>query len=853
MDIFKDANQSINRSLIEKFFSSPGAEWKKDEYYTLNPLRLDKNIGSFSINDRGLFIDFATGESGDFIDLLSQAKKITKLQAAELIVDRKKDTPAPAVKSKPDCNPLIPIPEEKLKELNTYLKSDTWSLEKYGRITSGYKYRNEKGELLFCTVRHEKKGEKSIRPYCYDKDKGWISKNPFKTDIPLYGLERLSDNMPVLIVEGERCADIHVNGYSVISWCGGTGQVHKADWSILKDRKIIIWPDLDDPGIKAAREIKNILPQSEILDVFKFFPDEKKSYDIADLAQNNNYNEQVMADTIIDMPRLEDIEEIESPPPDESDESDEPIILKQGFLPFIVEQSEKALLKSNIEIYRRKNQSVRIAKLKSSLEGRMKKIKRPENSIIIEAVDRDQLTAMFEKSAKYMKYNVRAGDYVPADLPDAVARRYLSLPPEEWKLPVLTGLLESPTITFDGRIISKNGYDEKTGLYLHLDNENYTIPENPTRENALNSLEYLETIIKEFPFCNDEDQSVAIAAILTSLVRKSIKSSPLFGFTAPTMRSGKSMLADVVSLIATGKPAPSITLGRNLEENQKIIFSSLLAGDRVVCLDNIEYPLEGGMLSSVITQEEYRGRVLGGNTMTTMPTDCVFLATGNNLQVKGDMASRVLLCSLDSKMEKPGERKFERNLYKDIPQERTKLIEAALTILKAYITTGRPKQDIKPYGGFEDWSDWIRASLVWLNEADPYLTIGKIEKSDPVREQLAVFTEVCYTIFGSREITVSEIIKASDDNEDLKNILMEIAGKGKDINAASLGRWLKRYEGRIVNNIKIELTPSKTGNKKHYRIAKIDPDTGEYIYNNLIDIIDEKIEEEKNDEILPFS
>jgi 5S rRNA maturation endonuclease (ribonuclease M5) len=34
-----------------------------------------------------------------------------------------------------------------------------------------------------------------------------------------------------------------------------------------RNRKVIIWPDYDEPGMKAAIYIKKILPKAEILDV----------------------------------------------------------------------------------------------------------------------------------------------------------------------------------------------------------------------------------------------------------------------------------------------------------------------------------------------------------------------------------------------------------------------------------------------------------------------------------------------------------------------------------------------------------------------------------------------------------
>jgi len=282
MDIFKTVRQCITRGLIENLFSVPGAKWKKSEFWTLNPVRADKSIGSFHISESGQWYDHSTKEGGDLIDLIVARDNITKKQAAEYILNQA-GKPMPETKKKQKKNkpaPVIPVPENDVKKLNELLSSK-WYLEKIGAVVSGWEYRDENGKLLFCVARHEKNGKKAIKPYYYSQRGRWEPGNPFKKDVPLYGLSRLSDK-PVLIVEGEKCANVPVDGFSVVSWCGGTGQVKKANWKPLQDRDVIIWPDNDKPGIKAAQEIKQILPQAKILKIIK----RPEKWDIYDAKQD---------------------------------------------------------------------------------------------------------------------------------------------------------------------------------------------------------------------------------------------------------------------------------------------------------------------------------------------------------------------------------------------------------------------------------------------------------------------------------------------------------------------------------------------------------------------------------------
>lgn len=77
---------------------------------------------------------------------------------------------------------------------------------------------------------------------------------------PLYGRELLvkHPDAPVLVVEGERCADaarLALKRYVVITWAGGAGAVRANDWEALKDRDVLLWPDADAPGRQAMARL----------------------------------------------------------------------------------------------------------------------------------------------------------------------------------------------------------------------------------------------------------------------------------------------------------------------------------------------------------------------------------------------------------------------------------------------------------------------------------------------------------------------------------------------------------------------------------------------------------------------
>jgi putative DNA primase/helicase len=190
---------------------------------------------------------------------------------------------------------VIPIPDEAMSKLEPHLKSGYYK-KNYGDPIDGTKYIDEKGQFWMFVARFMKDGNKADVPQMYCDDGKWHAGNPKDKNRPLLGIDKLSDK-PVLITEGEKTFKVKLKGYDNISWSGGTGQIKKSNWKALKDHKeIIIWPDYDkqidkktgklfpdieQPGLKAALYIKSQLPQAKILNTYRDNT-RKSGWDIAD-------------------------------------------------------------------------------------------------------------------------------------------------------------------------------------------------------------------------------------------------------------------------------------------------------------------------------------------------------------------------------------------------------------------------------------------------------------------------------------------------------------------------------------------------------------------------------------------
>ena len=136
----------------------------------------------------------------------------------------------------------------------------------YGTATRQWVYRTAVGEPLLAVVRFEPSptnaGQRKVvlpMTYMVNGKAGWQFGVP-DDGRPLYGLDRLAEDpaAPVIVTEGEKAADaataIFLDHVAVTSQ-GGAQASSKTDWSPLKGRHVVVWPDQDDDGRVYAKAV----------------------------------------------------------------------------------------------------------------------------------------------------------------------------------------------------------------------------------------------------------------------------------------------------------------------------------------------------------------------------------------------------------------------------------------------------------------------------------------------------------------------------------------------------------------------------------------------------------------------
>jgi putative DNA primase/helicase len=299
-----------------------------------------------------------------------------------------------------------------------------------------------------------------------------------------------------------------------------------------------------------------------------------------------------------------------------------------------------------------------------------------------------------------------------------------------------------------------------------------------------------------------------------------LRDSPLHCFSSSRPRAGKSFQADLCALIATGRTAPAMSATDDPAEEEKRIVSILLSGVPLALIDNIDEPLRSARLCSAITQETFRGRLLGYNRTADLPTRLVWFASGNNLRLHDDLNPRALLGYLVPDTDRPEEREFDRDLKPWVIERRHRLAPAAITVLRAYIAAGSPGQGLKGFGAAPDWSALVRSALVWLGQDDPATTQERLRQNDPVASALARLLAAWFAAYGKTKMTAAEVVKNAYQHPDLEDVLKDVASKdGDKVNTRVLGNYLVAHANRIEGGFQL-LVGGTRSNYALYQVLK---------------------------------
>lgn len=197
--------------------------------------------------------------------------------------------------------------DQSLKGASRPYQARQVAFDDLGPCSEKHNYKTVEGKLHSCAYRWDTPNRKVFR--LYD-----VKERKYQAPTPriLYKLPEISKADQVIFVEGEKCVDA-LMGQGIVattSMSGANAPLDKTDWSPLKDKDVLIWPDNDDAGRKFADKVAIQAEQvgAKSVSVLAIPDDKPEKWDAADAIAEGLNIEELISQNQQESPSVQSIE-----------------------------------------------------------------------------------------------------------------------------------------------------------------------------------------------------------------------------------------------------------------------------------------------------------------------------------------------------------------------------------------------------------------------------------------------------------------------------------------------------------------------------------------------------------------
>lgn len=390
----------------------------------------------------------------------------------------------------------------------------------------------------------------------------------------------------------------------------------------------------------------------------------------------------------------------------------------------------------------------------------------------------------------------------------------------------ISGVLSGPALDGTGDICNANGYARVNGRgwYCagHVAGLEEAMPSSPTLEDAMRAERRIWDVVQYFPWADHYGYPMWLAALLAQVCRPLFDCCPATLITATAPGSGKSYLATIIGIIAHGRepgmmPWPKHREAADTDNELRKRFMGLAAtGSTLAVFDNLEAgcAFDSDAMNAAVTSKFLSDRTLGVNGAGSIQTRRIWaqvIATGNAVVPAGDMADRTMFIRLQS--DEPNRRELPPETFGEIGDaldytrtRRVALLADCLTMARAFMAAGKPRQHGKPWNTFNGFHDLILGIVRWTTGIDPIAQrLAGVRLTDPVTTALRLLATNWATVFSSTPVTarmIAVMVNADPCGEEyaaLGEALQALgAGRaGQKLSPHSIGNTLTKYKDRI--------------------------------------------------------
>jgi hypothetical protein len=409
----------------------------------------------------------------------------------------------------------------------------------------------------------------------------------------------------------------------------------------------------------------------------------------------------------------------------------------------------------------------------------------------------------------------------------------------EWpKVKVLNGIVGLPVIRRDGTLLQRAGYDEATGLYLSPKVDIGRIVEKPTAQQVQAARKFIvEHVLGDFEWSSNADRANYLGLLVTPFLRRYLRCLTPLGVISATMPgSGKSILAGLIGLLAGQKTLP---WADDDHELRKAITSAFTVESGAVVFDNLDEGtvIKSPILANLLTNPVWSDRMLGSNRIGTWPNERLWLVTGNNLRVGGDIASRAVLVRLTPDAPHPEQRSGfsipDLDTWIVQPKNQAAALRNLLVLILDWMSADAPKADKLPnMRQFTPWAQGIGGFLTH-HQVDGFLTnIDELRASDEDDQKWSAFLAKWFERHQGKQMKAHQIFNDAALDEGYGTPIVDrwdstfiTSTRGaRPKSAVQLGQWLTGHDQRFHGNLRLRGELDTHSKIKLWHVEEYKPD-----------------------------
>jgi hypothetical protein len=648
-------------------------------------------------------------------------------------------------------------------------------------------------------------------------------------EVPLYGSEFVkgwSGDRTIILVEGEKATEALLErGFCALGTVTGAKSTPGTKaLEVLRGRKVLIWPDNDPDGFNHMTRVADPLEDIASSLAWYEWDDAPEKGDAADHPAIKSGDEDALNELIEQLRNASEWERTETLPDTLK------IQVNNRHLRDVTADALEALQLANTppEVFVRAGALVRVREDEHGT---------PQ----IQSMELNHVRGRLARVADFVR--VTENGETKVNPPEVVVKDLMAL--SSWPFPALEAVVESPILRSDGSVFDVPGYDPHTRLFYRPvpGFECPDIPKNPSRESIQSALDLINEAIGEFPYGDASSAANTLGLMLTPLVRQAVNGPvPMALIDKPQAGTGGSLLAETIALIGTGRTAEMLGAPRDDEEWRKQITAKLAAGGTMVTVDNVEGALFAPSLARALTARTWTDRILGRSETVTVSQRATWIATGNNIILRGDLPRRCYWIRLDAKQSRPWQRENFRHpdLLSWVSKQRGELVGALLTIARGWFAAGKPKAEgIPRLGSFEAWTEIVGGMVTFAGIGGFLGNLKELyDKADEGNAEWEAFLEEWWRQRGEDPITVKGLAKLINEEVLLKDALpgelSEALDKGEGSFTRRLGKALAKRAGTRYGEDGLHIV--EAGERRRAKLWSIQDSSGECEFVSFVSL-----------------